>query len=104
MSKFTPGPWKVTHNGYANAPYLIHHVESGTDVAEVYCDESPDQPTQTANARLIAAAPEMLDALIFCMQELRQYDNANSPDGPMEEARLFAIKIAKEAIKKAGGE
>lgn len=77
MSKATPGPWKVWHSGYANAPFVIYAgaheptldrnnklmMNGSTRIAEVMCDESPDAPHQLANARVIRTAIELLAAL-----------------------------------------
>jgi hypothetical protein len=71
MSQHTPGPWKVDEFGYINA--------SGQQIADVHVYDSkdcmdcgqcerhsvrnePKLPYQ-ANARLMAAAPEMYDVL-----------------------------------------
>ena len=55
MSKYTPGPWKTTHsevNGYRVSD------STGWGVAVVLKDTNDE-----ANARLIAAAPQMFEAL-----------------------------------------
>lgn len=54
MSKHTRGPWRLGRD-----PYLIVAVEKNRIVAEVL----PITPGRKANARLIAAAPEMHDFL-----------------------------------------
>jgi hypothetical protein len=71
----TPGPWKVSQSGYANAPFVVFAGDrapnytsnfplSGVNaIAEIFHDESPAHEEQAANARLIATAPEMFVAL-----------------------------------------
>lgn len=57
----TPGPW--TH--YDDSAASVHRhdiVAKGKTVARVYCTQG-DELEDAANARLIAAAPEMLEAL-----------------------------------------
>lgn len=57
MSKHTPGPWKCAATGLARSglpEFEIHWSDAGECVAEVVHGE--------ANARLIAAAPELLEA------------------------------------------
>lgn len=57
MNKHTPGPWKAVELeipvGFAR--FEIHYSEDGECVAEVVHQE--------ANAKLIAAAPDLLEAL-----------------------------------------
>ena len=62
MSKYTQGPWHVEIDHATNAPEFIRaHIDGEMfDIASVICDETDNAP---ANARLIAAAPDLLDAL-----------------------------------------
>lgn len=64
--EFTPGPWQV---GPVDDTVVTHVGADGIlyEVAAIDGDyNSPDQwPTMEANARLIAAAPEMLAALLL---------------------------------------
>lgn len=67
-SKHTPGPWK-THGGPAHPQR--HHLAvidsipdvDGKIVANCICHLASTNPNSDANARLIAAAPELHDAL-----------------------------------------
>lgn len=57
MSKHTPGPW------HAN-PYVHASVHGFAVYADRICmDKLADEIQSEANARLIAAAPELLEAL-----------------------------------------
>lgn len=56
MSKYTPGPWEAIDDG-ENSPYVIEVNRDSYDSAEV----AREIPTME-DARLIAAAPELLDA------------------------------------------
>jgi hypothetical protein len=64
MSEHTPGPWKTDRNNvHLGQIATIHHCV-GNDWVEVWSPDWPDdEETQEANARLIAAAPELLTAL-----------------------------------------
>jgi hypothetical protein len=58
-------------------------------------------PQAEANARLIAAAPDLLDALQECMNILAQYTQHDDDDGSAEgNARIVGLA----AIAKAKGE
>jgi hypothetical protein len=90
VDKFTPGPWHV----YQEKP---HYYSVGTDYAH---DRGRDQNIvrdvrKEANARLMAAAPEMFDALVG----LLAYINARIPG---EES--VAYLEAQSALAKARGE
>ena len=61
----TPGPWKVAENLFGNtASYEVYanvETKSGKGGYTRICQITPRD--QKANARLIAAAPELLEAL-----------------------------------------
>lgn len=92
MSKHTPGPWKTngdpyvsTHNGRQSIAF--------TDVRGISGVES------RANARLIAAAPDLLDALNVMLGSIHPYREDGTPTIP--EA---TIDIVNAAIEKATGD
>lgn len=74
------------------------------ELTEVYADEDGKQvcfvmnttPHEAANARLIAAAPELLDAL----KELVHYDDGSSEQGSYG---ADVLKRCKKVIVKAEG-
>ena len=95
MSEHTPGPWKIERHydsGYKNISAQKH-----TALAQVvWCMEDEDRsPECEANAHLIAAAPELLDALCYLLE-------ASSGQGPHEQW-LAAMDQARAAIAKATG-
>ena len=64
--KHTPGPWRINDPEWPND--IIIENNFGTDVAEVLCKPGcwycpALRETSEANARLIAAAPQMYEAL-----------------------------------------
>ena len=87
MSKHTPGPWFFLHdrNGRLQVGPSINYT-----VAEMCVTPLEGQE---ANARLIAAAPELLEALTDCVEHMHWTQ-------PLGEA---ALKKAKAAIAKATG-
>ncbi|MGP3209196.1 hypothetical protein ACTVPS_01765 [Serratia marcescens] len=73
--KGTPGPWEVDRNNvHSGRIATIHHC-IGNDWVEIWSPDWPDtEEKQEANARLISAAPELLEALISARKELEGYE------------------------------
>jgi hypothetical protein len=94
----TPGPWVV---GPVDDTVVTHLGRDGVryEIAAIDGDyNSPDEwPTMEANARLIAAAPDMLDALKALLFELDE----RFPYGWLR--RLDCLPKARAAIAKAEG-
>lgn len=78
--KHTPGPWTVYKAGSFK---ILFDKSSNSEIGQLSCTES--------EANLIAAAPEMLEALIQVESELIDAD-------------LEVPKYIERAIKKAKGE
>ena len=90
MDKHTPGPWKAM----AGPPeYARIDSTSMRDIAR--CPRAEDTETAEANAYLIAAAPEMLQALEAVMA-------VSFFDKWLESQPAY--ELMKNAIKKARGE
>lgn len=84
MSKHTPGPWTA-------------------DGTRVYIGDNPKDVGSVANARLIAAAPDLLEALkgvvaTNCAQRALAY-----PDTFADLSFAIAVDAARAAIAKAEG-
>ncbi len=101
----TPGPWLSHPRSDGITAVYKWTAETANDLV---ASMSPTQPEAEANARLIAAAPEMLEAL-----EEAQYalgcarDSAAALNGETcSDARYFAEQkaIVMHAIRKAKGE
>ena len=86
MSKHTPGPWWVAASG-------SFKVATITSTIGIYADQMPKEESET-DARLIAAAPELLQALKFAVQQ-------NEHDILMTGEEL---RQCRAAIAKATGE
>ena len=87
MSKHTPGPWAVEELKHRYRLRCSIEATDGSLVGESY---------EEKNAHLIAAAPELLDALCYLLE-------ASSGQGPHEQW-LAAMDQARAAIAKAEGE
>lgn len=100
--KHTPGPWKWTSisDGYFFKllnPEGICVIDDGSA-----CGEYAGIDTDSPDARLIAAAPELLEALTALLDANRRLDvlpHADHFDGVAELAR--AENLARVAITKA---
>lgn len=94
MSKHTPGPWVADNGeGYGEADIWRIQPPIGSNVkivAEMICDSAEAE----ANARLIAAAPELLEALRLFLA----YNDQGAPlsfdtDAMWAKARSVVAKI-----------
>jgi len=98
QAKHTPGPWHVgvrqaeqivyDENGWAVANATVHHGESNI-------------PESKANARLIAAAPDLLAALEAIAEAASC--GAGCHDDVMQDALQECGTLASAAIAKAKG-
>lgn len=97
MSAHTPGPW---NRGVAQHVYQGERWDPSNQQRLIACCE-PTTRTQAdweetwANARLIAAAPEMLAALEELAHALTTYTHANETDWPELAAARAVIAKAK---------
>lgn len=94
-TKHTPGPWvvKSARSGF--------YVESQFDVIVESLDEYGRYGAidDEANARLIAAAPELLEAL----KSIAEFWNRDQNEEAMIGACWHAVETAEAAIAKAEG-
>ena len=99
-AKHTPGPWVIL-KGYdgtvevsASRPYRINNISAGTPlICDVYQHPEFDGFSSQANANLIAAAPELLEALAL----ISRYIEPTAVDAASMQ------KVARAAIAKATG-
>lgn len=107
MSKHTPGPWKVIRDGNDLSVRSANSRDTGKithlDIAENIGGLRPgpdftDRSEAKANARLIAAAPELLAELEMLSNIVEGCGMATMPE---VECRLV---FARAAITKAKGE
>lgn len=116
MSKHTPGPWEIEEDDYGDELWFGGE---GRGIITVNgwsnggCKRDPERwSNMQADARLIAAAPDLLKALRLVMSCAGEISTA--PDGLLEMAlddgdeqtrqQANAFLVARAAIAKATGE
>jgi hypothetical protein len=92
-AKFTPGPWHAPEPVGQSRQWTVWGTTHATVVADI---EGPNAREREANARLIAAAPELLAALLKIFHAC---DGAGDEGGELE----MIAELARPAIAKAGG-
>jgi hypothetical protein len=97
-AKHTPGPWEASGDEVIGAIDWTYHVASAWSNHQIEPDEA------AANAKLIAAAPDLLAACEACIaaDELANADGTLGDD--MVAAYDAAIASAKASIAKAKGQ
>jgi hypothetical protein len=98
MSKHTPGPWFIKTEGKT----IGIGVQSLSGIARInpFGNENEGEPIETdmANAKLIAAAPDMLEALKLAETRLNELEKHFGKQG---HSSSDTIKQIKAAIAKA---
>jgi Ribonuclease G/E len=109
MNKHIEGPWQATEkfDREGNSFWLIETVRErdGWEIAEARCDV----PNHGENAKVMAAAPELLGDLIEAAAILRKYEGyhrAKNTDESTAKAEVNAALAARfeATIAKARGE
>ncbi len=105
MSKHTPGPWAVHEHGHANGEQWLSVLHGAWDITHNYASRpgvvadaahsAMSDATNLANARLIAAAPDLFYALKMCIQRIERPELSPGADVVLERSH--------EAIAKATG-
>ena len=112
MMSHTPGPWSVPHfatakdendcectyvlsEGYMGAVCSVH-IDNGKSFVAGGNDCPPAEEAK-ANARLIAAAPDLLNALEWAMRQMEK------PNSTFTKSYWERYALAAEAIEKATG-
>lgn len=107
-AKHTPGPWKVRKHWFDGGAYEVYpsrgrkpDVGTWAAIAEV-TDYVSKNESARANARLIAAAPELLSALIQLRKAIKSVEPVETSLVVIENV-LDAMKSADAVIAKATG-
>ena len=92
----TPGPWSVETKGSR------HFIDGADELTVAYVDRAGVRERQTyeANAQLIAAAPDLLEALEDAAFLMRM---AAKIAGPMQDSFKRSAEDAAKALAKAEG-
>jgi hypothetical protein len=101
QTKHTPGPWYVANgkdDRYIRHEYSDLCVARIEDGGHAVLRNQIPQPQQSANARLIAAAPALYAALKRAVATMEMMHGSNA-----EPSDLTAINIARAAIDEAEG-
>jgi len=96
-TRHTPGPWAIEADADKAGRHPLHDNRHVTARTGVVCDLR-DQPAQAADARLIAAAPDLLAALKFLRGV---YMLTGDHSDPRHHEDGCALCAATEAITKA---
>jgi hypothetical protein len=104
----TPGPWLVNCCTKRGTGFYRHQIanQEGSDadvIAVIECnsmlDYPPDDPVAEANARLIAAAPDLLEAL----RQIEMHAGGALEDADPVKALQFIVNEARAVLAKALG-
>ena len=99
-SKHTKGPWRAIPDypeyGFESRSLGNFLIESANDPV-AYSSDCVDEEVEAANARLIAAAPELLEAVEECAGLAMQYGDG----GPRSEVFTVLYNRLRAAIAKA---
>ena len=106
MKTFTPGPWAVS-NGFdgsisvsATRSFRINNISAGTPIiCDIFKHKDSEHFAGEQNANLIAAAPELLDAL----QAMLSLDEDNHQRHAGDDDVCYEVRKAREAVAKALG-
>ena len=93
---YTKGPWRARVSGSDGVYILPDTGEKREDRKYIAKVDGRDLMTDQANARLIAAAPELLEAATLAHRELLQ-------SRVIDDERQELIDMLRSAIQKAGG-
>lgn len=95
-AQHTPGPWRpVWTTGAVTGWAIIPDGYNVAPIARVGLQNAIPERREEADARLIAAAPDLLAALRDCMADLEHYASTHGPgpDGRLAKARA-AVRAA----------
>lgn len=109
QAKHTPGPWEAKWSKYSEGKYLVQTKHPSNRVIASFDDDGDGAGEQSiADAHLIAAAPELLEALKAAHKDLKTASRQLSEDHKLVlSGRGWGwrtLAIIEGAIAKATGE
>lgn len=96
MTTHTPGPWTAVPSKFRDGELIVQAGMPSNRILARFGDLYPLDEIDHANARLIAAAPKLLEALEFVVEQFTDMDE-------MAFVQRAAIRRARAAIAKATG-
>lgn len=98
-ARHTPAPWEHKTDGAGG--YNI--VANGITIAATTggCHDDVPADVEDCNARLIAAAPDLLAALQYLVDDIMDADEDRNPETGEE---YDSVTVAREALAKAKGD
>lgn len=101
MSKHTPGPWNIAQESIDKEWHIVT-ASGGRIMANVHIEAGNEM--DAANARLIAAAPDLLAACKDVARQANMNIDADDPDNwHLAEITRSAVELVFAAIAKAEG-
>ncbi len=116
-TKHTPGPWEYVPSTNFHGPYVTS--EFGSTICDCYLMSHPNEPSEAnggrskpilhlhemanPNARLIAAAPELLEALKLAREYVIKVDGTMATIPPHRRLTRPDLDKIEAAIAKATG-
>lgn len=101
---FTPGPWDFSWEIQPNGCPTVGHKGLMVCVVAHSAKEPEQKKTALANASLIAAAPELLEALEKATDNWEGLANEFMHTTPLHQRQLASIAKVRAVIAKARGE
>lgn len=94
-SKHTPGPWAVDDDNRPGMEWNRHIVSGDNAICFMAHSDGKDPEQDEANARLIAAAPELLEELRDAVETIKAMSGKDLSCDPHEDVSAFEAAIAK---------
>lgn len=105
--RFTPGPW-VAHFDYRADEWTIRLPRVKSAAGQVFiCEVAGHYDQMEPNARLIAAAPELYEALCAALLDLNRLDSETQVEVESaggKHSGLRSLRMAEAALAKVDGE